>query len=429
MKPLYMLGVLMFISLSFGGVCQGVEKMTYENGLQTIVEKDASSPLVSVAVFVRVGAVDETPQVSGLSHFIEHLIFKGSKNFPGDTLSRNVENMGGYINAATSKEYTCYYINTQKNALEETVKMLADVTQNPNFPPEEIEKERKVVLEEIQRHFDDPQSVLYEQFTQTLYKKSAYRKDIIGTAKVIKSVTRDEILNYFKTHYIPQKTTVVVVGDVNTAKVNKLLSRTFGKLPKGKIMPDPLIAEPLHSGTTVTKKGNVEHAYMLSGFLGPDIQSPDINTADIALYILGGSRASRLYNELREKQKLVYSVSASFMSMKGTGAAYISSVYEPKNKTKVINAVRAEIDKIIKNGVTEDEVNRAKLSLKTDWNFMLETFSERAYIMGYFNVIGAFNVFENYIASIEAVTADDVKTFFKKYGASGKTFNSVLLPK
>jgi len=411
---------------------KNINKVVLKNGLQVIIEKDASCPLVSVAVFVRVGAVDESVEVSGLSHFVEHLLFKGSKNFPQDSLSRNVENSGGYINAATSKEYTCYYINTQKSACTDTIKMLADITQNPNFPADEIEKERGVVLEEIARHFDDPHSVLFDMFTQTLYKKSAYKNSIIGTAKVIKNVSREKIIEYFKTHYIPQKMTVAVVGDINPQKIKELLNQTFGKISKGIIPKSPQITEPKTTPKTLTKKARVEHAYMLSGFLGPCVQSPDIYTADVAMYILGGSRASRLYSRLRDGLRLVYSISGSFMSVKGTGTAYISSAFNPKNKTKVIKAINAEVENIIKNGITPEELFRAKLSIKTDWNFLHETFSERAYNAGYWNVIGGSSVLTNYLSGIERISVGDVKAFFKKYAGTpkgaAKISSAVLLP-
>lgn len=258
--------------------------------------------MVSVNVWVKTGSVNENEKQAGLSHFIEHLLFKGSKNYPGDLMTRNVEKMGGLINAATSKEYTCYYIDIQKDGYIESIKMLADTVTHPLFPNDELEQERKVVVEEIQRHKDNPQSQLFEYFMENLYKESDYKNSIIGSSDVIKNIPRDEIIRYFKTHYIPQNMVVSIVGDIDIKETSKIVEETFGKIEKTVIPVEPVIIETIKNTSDFITKDKTVHSYLLAGFLGPDMSSKDIYVADIALNILGSGKSSRLYRVLKEEK-------------------------------------------------------------------------------------------------------------------------------
>ena len=162
MKKIFLLITLLFLSTQvYCDVFKGVKFMNFKNGLTAVLKKDTSVPIVSVYIWVKTGSINETPEQAGLSHFIEHLVFKGTKNFPGNTeIMENIENMGGYVNAATSKEYTCFYIDIQKDGYIQAIKMLSDMVTNPLFPEKEIVPERKVVIEEIQRHKDNPHNYM-----------------------------------------------------------------------------------------------------------------------------------------------------------------------------------------------------------------------------------------------------------------------------
>ena len=347
--------------------------MKYNNGLTSILINNENSLTTSVIVFVRVGSVDEKSSQAGLSHFIEHLMFKGSKNYHGDSFTKNVENFGGEINAATSKEFTMYYINMQKEFVEESLKMLADTIQNPLFPKDEIDKERKVVIEEIQRHFDNPCSVLYEKFYETIYKTSMLKNSVIGTSGVISNISYEEIYEYYKMHYIPEKMVVVVSGGFEKEKIEKIIGDTFAKFEKQKVPSDPLLKEKSRIGKNITECGKVEVGYMLSGFLASDINDEDVYAADLATDILGGGKSSRLYKFLYENTHLVYAIDASFFVEKGGGNIYIASVFEPKNIKEIKEEIENQIENIIANGISEEELNRSKLLLKTDWQFSNET--------------------------------------------------------
>ncbi len=404
--------------------------MNFKNGLSAVLKKDTSVPIVSVNIWVRTGSVNEIPEQAGLSHFIEHLVFKGSKNYPGNTVTENVEKMGGLINAATSKEYTCFYIDIQKDGYIEALKMLADMVTNPLFPEEEIRPERKVVIEEIQRHKDTPQSELFEYFMGNIYKKSAYKNSIIGSEKVIANIPREEIIKYFKQNYVPSKMTVSVVGDIDINKTKKVIEDTLGKIQNtGSDYNEPLLIEPYGKATEFIVKDKTAHSYMLAGFLGPDISSKDIYAADVALNILGDGKSSRLNKILKEDKQLVYSVSSSFLTLAGTGSAYISAVFDKNKYKKVVSEITAVLDKFADEGPAQQELDRVKINIKSDRLFDLQSFNELAGQMGYWKLYNRLDIFENYLENIEKVTAEDVKNFMKKYYSEEKLSKAVIFPK
>lgn len=434
MKKLNILFLSILITVSFAisiyaGVYKGVKKMKFENGLTAVIKKDSSVPIVSVNIGVRVGSVNEEPSQAGLSHFIEHLLFKGSKNYEGDLMTRTVEKMGGYINAATSKEYTCFYIDIQKDGYIEAIKMLADTVANPLFPEDEITQERKVVIEEIQRHKDNPQAELFEHFMATLYKSSDYKNSVIGFRDVIANVSRDEIVKYHSTHYIPSKMVISVVGDINEKETVETIKNTLGKLEKKELPKEPVIIENFSKNDEFTTKDKVAHSYMLAGFLGPDSSSKDIYVADVALKILGDGKSSRLYRKLKEEQNLVYAISSSFFSLKGTGSAYILAVFEQDNYNKVIESIENELDLFLKDGPTQEELNRIKTNIKSDWLFDLQTFNEQANQLQYWYLQGHPEIFKDYLKNIDKVTIKDVKDFMNKYYSKEKLSKAVIFPK
>ncbi|MDR1663117.1 MAG: insulinase family protein [Endomicrobium sp.] len=402
--------------------------MRYNNGLTSILINNENSLTASAIVFVKVGSVDEKTSQAGLSHFVEHLMFKGSKNYPGDCFSKNIENFGGEINAATSKEFTMYYINVQKDFVEKSLKILADIIQNPLFLKDEIDKERKVIIEEIQRHFDNPGSVLYEKFYEAIYKTSALKNSVIGTSDVINNISSEEIYEYYKMHYVPEKMLVVVSGSFDKEKIKKVICNTFAKFRKQKVPNEPLLKEKIWDGKNIIKYGKVEVGYMLSGFLVSDIDDEDLYVADLATDILGGGKSSRLYKFLYEKEHLVYAIDASFSVEKGGGNVCIASVFEPKNVKEIKKEIENRIEDVITNGISEEELNRSKLLLKTDWQFSNETPYDIADKFGYWNLMGNAEFIYNYLRKLYSFTNKDVVKFFKKYYSKNAISHIALLP-
>jgi len=407
---------------------KGVAEMKFPNGLELVIKQDSTLPVTSVHIFVGVGSVNEKPEQAGLSHFIEHLLFKGSKNYPGDLLSRNVEKMGGLINAFTSNEMTCYHVSIQKDGYIDTLKMLIDTVSNPLFPADEIEKERKVVIEEIQRHKDNPRAELFEFFLQGLYKTSAYKNSVIGTADIIANVKREEIQRYFNQNYRPNKMVVAVTGDVDIEQTKQIVKDTLGQAENPVFFSaDPAIIEPLKQiPVTSTRTDNTSHSYMLSGFLGPDMSTKNMFSAIIAMDILGAGKSSRLYRVLKEEKNLVLNIGAAFENFKGTGVAYIFSIFDKDKYDDICKETENIIENFAKEGPTKQELEKAKINIKANWLFENQTVGNRALNTGFWHLMGHADYFENYVKYIDKITIDDIKNFMNNYYMKQKLSKAVI---
>ncbi|MBN1823216.1 MAG: insulinase family protein [Endomicrobiales bacterium] len=430
MKRLLTVSLLLALAFSSAHCAKGVKKLILDNGLTVILKENHEKPVVSVQVWVKVGSVNETAETSGLSHFLEHLIFKGTEKYPGQEIARRVEINGGMINAATSKEYTEFYIDIQKDGAKEAVEILADAMANAVFPADEIEKERLVVLEEIKRHDDNPGSVLYDLFNETAYAASPYRSSIIGSSEVVENVTREEIARYYHDNYVPEKMFVSITGDFNAKEMTETVRSTFGKQAERPAPKEPELSEknPKKGGTSVKSK-NVAQEYLIYGFLGPSVESDDQFAGDLASAILGGGKSSRFYRILREEKKLVYEINASFWSQRGAGIFAVSGVYEPSNRKKVLDAIAEILNDFAANGPTETELNRARAMAKSQWYVSQETCHEQGASQGYWHMQGRPEIAEKYLEKILNVEKKDIIGFFRKYYDKDFIYAALLEPK
>lgn len=407
---------------------KGAQKVQLENGLTVIIKEEHANPVVSVQVWVKVGSVHENEKTAGLSHFLEHLIFKGSKDYPGQEISRKVETQGGVINAATSKEFTEFYIDIQKSAYEDAIKILADAMANAVFPPEEIENERPVVIEEIRRHSDNPGAVLHDLFSEAVFLQTPYRYSIIGSSDVIQNITRDEIMNYYHAFYTPENMVLSIAGDLNPDEALDIVKNTFGKQNKMPTVNEPSLTEAQHQPKIIKSNKNLEQAYWMAGFIGPDIVSDEQFAADITSTILGGGRSSRLYRKLREELQLVYSIGASFWSQRGSGLMVFTAMFDPNKEQKVVETIGKELDRLITEGPSEAELKRVKEMTKSQWYFGKETSHEQATLFGYWQMQGNPGMAEKYIDGIEKVGKEDIINFLKKYFQPQGLSQAIIVP-
>ncbi|MEI8217744.1 MAG: pitrilysin family protein [Elusimicrobiota bacterium] len=433
MKTLYSLAVLLILSVSSSTLfaaegTKGFTIMRLDNGLTVLVTENKALPVVSVQVWVRVGSINETAATRGLSHFLEHLIFKGTKRYPGDEISRRVENNGGMINAGTSKEFTQFYIDSQKNGFEDAVRMLADAMANAAMPDDEINRERPVVIEEIKRAADNPSSELYNSFSSALFPTTPYHYNVIGSSTVIRTVRRNDILDCYHHHYVPANMIVSIGGDVDTPAALALIRETFGAQKNHPAPAHPAVIEPPHAAVTVKTTKQVEQLYWLGGFTGPDCGAPLLYAADIVSTILGGGRSSRLNRVLREDKQLVYGIGSSFWPQGGTGVFSISAVCSAENVTKVPTEITRELDLFLANGPTDAELTRAKEMTRSQWYFDQETAHDQAATAGYWHLMGYPSMPDTYIENINKVTAGDVTDFLKMYYQPQGLTSAVLIP-
>jgi zinc protease len=413
---------------SYSSIFDGVKKTILNNGLTVILKEDHSHPVVSVQVWVKAGSVNETEKTSGLTHFLEHLIFKGTEKYPGMEISGRVEKNGGVINAATSKEYTFFHIETSKEGLKEAVEILADMMSNAVFPEDEINKERPVVISEIKRHEDNPHAILYDKFSDLMFSRTPYRRRVLGDEKVVENVAREEIMSYYKAHYVPSNMYVSIAGDFKAGETLSLVKKTFGAQKGAAIKYDLNLEEKAVKPRSIRIKKDVEQGYLLAGFLGPVINSEEQFTADVAGTILGSGRASRLHKRIREEKQLAYHIGASFWTQRGTGVMVISSVFDPEKESELIEEIASVIKVLEEDGPSQEELNRAKQMIKSEWYFGNEVFHDKASLFAYWYLQGYPEMIGRYIKGIERVTVEDVKKFLAKYYGPYGLSLSVVVP-
>lgn len=386
------------------------------NGLRTVIVEDHASPVVSLQIWVRCGGVNEEGPTSGVSHFLEHMIFKGTDKISANEISKIVESNGGSINAATASETTHYYIDMPSNKWEEAFDVLSQSVLNPAFPPQEFEKERKVILEEIKRRNDDPQSDLWDGFLEALYTQTPYRQKVIGSVQTITEMTRTLMVDQHRKFYVPNNMVVVVVGDVKRKDVLKKVKQVFGGLPRKDLPPLPNLMEPPAENNAVrTIRRSAKQAYLAIGFVGPSLNDPNQVAMDVMSATLGGGQSSRLYQVLREEKRLVWSVSASFITHAGSGAFGVFAECPPEKVRSLPNDIYFLFHDIEFNGFKPEEVARAKAQLKSSWLYSQETYHGQASQWGFYTTLGAPGMVPNYLKRLAAVSPKSLAALLSEY--------------
>ena len=340
------------------------------NNVHTVVIKEIpQSEIVTVDTWVKTGSLNENDKNNGVSHFLEHLMFKGTKNHKAGEFEKILDNKGAIYNAATSKEFTHYDITSSKDNLKETMDLHFDMLLNPLFPQEEIDKERKVVIEEISRSNDNPTRALYKNFTSMMYKQHPYRYETIGTKEIISTIPRDEIVGYYNKFYTPNNFTTVIAGNVNSKNVLDIINEEFKNKQFQSTKPIQHKKEiPQNKPQEKITYGNYNTGYLMLGYHGVDFQNQKENLAlDIAGIVLGDGRSSRLYQNIKEKQHLANSISSSHSSSKDDSIFYISANFKPQNYEKLKKAVLCEIEKLRTTNITDEELQKAINMVERDF--------------------------------------------------------------
>lgn len=405
-----------------------VESKNLKNGVAIIFDSDSSADTTAIQIWISAGAVDEQKEISGISHFIEHLIFKGTPTRTQKQIAPDIEKLGGIINAATSKDFTYFYVVVPSSYSLKAAEILTDAVLNPLFSEEEIEKERRVILEEIKRKDDNPQSLLFDEFYNHVYLNFfRYAQRVIGTEKTVSKLKREEILSFHKKFYIPKNIFVVVAGNFNKKEMLGFLKNSFGKVKKVKKEKKKFAGEFISLKNVKnfkysfsepykkTIKKDVSHSYIIMGFPAANIKSNDQYPLDVASYVLGTGRASRLYKKLVEETKLAYTVSVSFATHMGPGLFYVYAECSPENASAVSNKILIELNQLTFENVTDEELDRARVLLIRDKLLQEQTPDGKAEELGFYAVLGNRKIAKNYIKNLKKVRPEDVKNIISKY--------------
>jgi len=425
-KFIFLLFVFIIGSCSFA-VEYNIHKL--ENGQTVVIQEVKSNPIVTIDTWIKTGSINETDKNNGVSHFLEHLLFKGTKKHPPGEFDNILETKGGITNAATSKDFTHYHITIPSKYFNLAMEMHADMLLNPLVPRKELEMERKVVLEEIAKDLNSPNALVYDNLNNMLYTLHPYKRKVIGKQEIIETITREEIMDYYHTYYTPSNMITIIVGDVNSENALNKVKENFTteyKKPVKQVYPKEKM---LTSQYRKTSTFPTESGYMLIGFRGVKIDDKDSYALDVLGTILGEGRSSIFYQSIKEQQQLAYSISASNSGYKDDGIFFISANFTPEKSEKVENAIFDEIKKVQKDGVTEAQLKLAKNIIEIDTHYARESISNIASEIGY-TLVTANDIkyYQNYLDNIKKVTASDVKIAANKYLGVEKSAVSIVLP-
>lgn len=428
----------LFILVLFAFFCitQNVFAMDYsvyklDNGQTVIIKEVHDNPIVTIDTWIKTGSINENDKNNGVAHFLEHLFFKGTTKHPTGEFDRILESKGAQTNAATSKDFTHYYITLPSKYFETAIDLHADMLMNPLIPRKELEKERKVVIEEIAKTNDNPENKLYENMVQSFYINHPYKRKVIGKKEIIENISREEIFNFYNSWYNPSNMITVVVGDIDTTQALDLIKKNFNR-PETKNCKNPKYKSDknIEKQIEITAKDKVKNGYMLIGFRGvPQENRADSYALDVLATILGDGRTSKLYQAVKEQKQLAYSISAGHASMKDDSLVFVRANFTPENKDKVKKAIFDEITKVRNGNIDEQEISTAKNIIERDTFYARESTSNIANELGYTTLVyGDAKYYDEYIDNIKKVTKADLIRVAKKYLNPNHAVISIMLP-
>jgi zinc protease len=386
------------------------------NGLEVVLEENHAVPVVAFQAWVKVGSADEPPELAGIAHVFEHMLFKGTKKRGVGQIAREVESAGGEINAWTSHDETVYHLVLASHFFDTGLDILADTLMNSSFDGGELERERNVVLEEIKQGLDDPERQAGQGLFQTVFDAHPYGRPIIGSEATVRKLSRDDILAFFARSYVASNVTLVVVGDFDADAARKKITHAFAAMPRGLATAARPPQPPQPALRIAGKSRDVKEAQLLLGFRTPAIQHADIAALDLLAVLLGQGDSSRLNLEVVRNRQLATNASAYLFTGRDPGALVVAVSLPPARIEEAARAVLDEISRLAYEEIPAEELAKAKTILESDRVFDKETVQGYARKLGFFSAIaGDPNFEERYLAGLEKLAAADVRRVASEY--------------
>ena len=387
-----------------------VHETTFDNGVRVVTQQVPGMHTVSIGVWVANGARGELPAEQGAAHFIEHLMFKGTQRRTARQITREIDSLGGVLNAFTSYEYVCYYAKSLAKTLPQVVDILSDMFLNSTFPADEIEKERKVVLQEIKMRDDSPEESIHDRLHQSFWKGHPLGHPILGTHEIIGSISRDAVLEFKKHWYRPSEIIIAAAGGVEHQALVDLLEDSFSRLEPGE---PRRVVQPqgrLTTGRVMELcERDLEQTLICLGTEGLPTNSPERYSLMVMNAILGGGMSSRLFEEIREKRGLAYSVYSYVSSFVDAGSLAIYAGSERERSCDALKIILQEMARLRNELVPQDELEAAREQIKGKILMSLESSdSYMSRLARSFLNFGRFQPLDEIMAGFDAVTADDL---------------------
>ena len=387
---------------------------TLENGLHVVGERLPYLRSVSIGVWMRVGSMMETPAENGLSHFLEHMVFKGTEKRSTRDIAEEMDAVGGQMNAFTGKDCTCFYAKVIDEDLPLAVDILSDMTLHALLDEAEFKKERGVILEEISMEEDSPEDVVHELLSRIQFGNQAAGMPILGPAEQIAAYTRDDLANYRARHYHPENCVVALAGNYDPEQVLALIQQYFGEWKKSGQRQTVPPMQPI-PGQKAAKEKDTEQLHICLGYPGTFLGSDELYPMSVMNNLLGGAMSSRLFQKIREEMGMAYSIYTYPSTYVGCGTFAVYAGVSPKNGHAVLDETLRQLDLLCRDGVTEKEFREAKNQLRGSYLLGLESPGSRMQSMGRGQLhLDRCRTPEETVAKIEAVTIESVNAVARR---------------
>jgi len=406
------------------------QRHVLDNGMRIIIKEIHSAPIVAVDIWVGTGAADERMDEIGISHFLEHMFFKGTEKRAAGQMDLEIKGLGGYNNAATSYDYTHYYVVLPSEHYLKALDILSDALLHSTYPVEEIEREREVVLREIDRKEDSPWGKLYTDFLEKVFAINNYGRPILGTPESLAPIDQKAFLDYVSRTYHPGNLVLVISGDVDDREALESATKIFGRLParkakKEESFPIPDLKEPVEF--TILK--DVQSAYLVMGYPTESLRStPDEYALDLAASILGDGKSSWLYRILKEERGLVTDADAFFWTLERAGLFGLEAACEAQDLPEVEKILFEQIEKLRRGEFTDAEIQKAKNQIISDYAFGTEKAASIAGTFGEYEVTSTIEDAVLYTDRISKVTREQIVEAVARHLKPGNYTKGVLKP-
>jgi zinc protease len=410
-----------------------VEAATLDNGLRVLLLEDHRSPIASFQMWYRVGSRDERRGATGIAHFLEHMMFKGTPAHGARQFARLIEQNGGRDNAFTTQDITSYFVDIAAEKLDLVIELEADRMHNLLLDAREIDSEREVIIEERRtRTEDDPAGSLGEEVSSIAFKAHPYGVPIIGWVEDLKRITADEIRAFYRAYYVPNNAIVVVAGDFKAADVLDKIRRHFGPIPRAADPPRMLAVEPPQNGerrVTISKQAQLPIVYL--GYHVPDQRSPDAPALELLSSVLSGGRASRLYTDLVYQRQLALEAGGDYpyFSLDPNLFWFWGTPMPGQTPETMEKALLEEMERFKKEPVTDEELQRAKNQVEASFVFQEDSVHRRASLLARFELIGGHALMDGYLDRLRGVTAADLTRVAQAYFQDYRKSVGVLIPR
>jgi zinc protease len=410
-----------------------VTEATLDNGLRVLIQEDPRNPVVAVQIFYRVGSRNELPGATGLAHFLEHMMFKGTPTRGRGQISRLIELNGGRDNAFTTQDMTGYHVSIAADRLDLVLDIEADRMRNLLLDPAEIDSERKVVMEERRTRIDDdPEGVVYEAMNSVAFVAHPYRWPIIGWMSDIVRINAAELRAFYDTYYQPNNAILVIAGDVKAAQALALVRRHFGPIPRGATPPPVTALEPPQSDErrVIVRKEDAQLPAVNIAWHVPNFRSPDAPALELLSTVLSEGRASRLYRRLVYEKRMALGAGGeySYSSLDPTLFWFFATLLPGQTAEAAEQELLAEVERLKREVVPAEELERARNQIEASFVWQQDSVFSRASSLGRFEMLGSWRLLEDFLPKIRAVTAADLQRVAQRYFPVDRRNVSILLP-